>query len=476
MENTKVAKYVLSPNLYKVFLDDEYFGLYNPIDQNIYFIPTSAFPIINFFSTPKTPQECKEYFPDISDVSILNKFISNRIILDYSKDNKDIFTNLGKFFSKQKPQLKVAYVILSEQCNLHCDYCFVIGATPPNYNQEHMTESMAKNISHYISENATFDNYPFHLTFYGGESLLNFPALVAICSEMKMLSDQGKFNISDLEISIVTNGCLVSHEIAQYLVDNNITVSFSIDGPKETHNSARKYKNGNGSFDDTIRGYQLCQKVGGKPNISCTIGPHNYKNIETVTNYFLSELSPGAIGFNMMRSWLFEKNTLSLSVEDATKSLLKAFSILREAGIYEDRMMRTLRSIIGNKIRPYDCAGCGDQLCFFPNGDFGPCHAFYPTRKYFYGNIGKNNPPVSESKILKQWRNRTPLLMPECAECSFITICGGGCAFEAEVLSGTINKIDKSYCKHSEMLIEWCVRDLYKNSKYINKTSNFIKV
>jgi len=59
---------------------------------------------------------------------------------------------------------------------------------------------------------------------------------------------------------------------------------------------------------------------------------------------------------------------------------------------------------------------------------------------------------------MKQWAMRQPINMKECKYCPAIGICGGGCAFNAEIKFGSLNKKDKTFCVHTHKIFDWLLK------------------
>ena len=120
--------------------------------------------------------------------------------IDLLKDNRVINESLGRdeevidFFrsSLGTPQIKIAYFILAETCNLACSYCFENAppAIPKNNDSSSkiMSEATAlkcidfyeKMLSLYPSEEEEKD-----IIFYGGEPLLNYNVLLFSLREIR---------------------------------------------------------------------------------------------------------------------------------------------------------------------------------------------------------------------------------------------------------------------------------------------------
>jgi uncharacterized protein len=90
----------------------------------------------------------------------------------------------------------------------------------------------------------------FAVTFYGGEPLLRFDLLRQCVEYVKATAKE-----VNLSYSMTTNLVLMTPEIAGYLASvEGFSVVCSIDGPKEIHDANRLAINGNGSFDQAVRG------------------------------------------------------------------------------------------------------------------------------------------------------------------------------------------------------------------------------
>jgi uncharacterized protein len=83
---------------------------------------------------------------------------------------------------------------------------------------------------------------PALITFYGGEPLLNFPVIEAVVDYVR---NRGFRNVT---FSVSTNGLLLNDTIADFLVENEVSVAVSLDGPQPEHDRNRVNANGQGSF------------------------------------------------------------------------------------------------------------------------------------------------------------------------------------------------------------------------------------
>lgn len=127
-------------------------------------------------------------------------------------------------------------------CNLRCKYCYE-GLDKPNL---HMQLSVAQKVLNYIiSDFKTEGEDELLINFHGGEPFLNFPIIKFFVSELKSYYR----NKCKMAFSVTTNATVLTDEIFNFVSNENIDITVSIDGNKNTHNQMRFFANGQGSHD-----------------------------------------------------------------------------------------------------------------------------------------------------------------------------------------------------------------------------------
>jgi len=263
---------------------------------------------------------------------------------------------------------------------------------------------------------------------------------------------------------MVTNGSLITNEIAKTLKSFNVQVSISIDGDSFATNSSRIYADGKPAYQDIKRGFLVCKENGMNIGASCTLSEASISDFDTTIKVLLDECQVTNLGFNLMIAG--EDKLNDGYNERAAKFIIDAFKIFRERGVYEDRIMRKATSFVESKVWPFDCGATGgNQIVIAPDGDIGICHGFLAKRKYFPTNVYNDDFDISEDPTYKEWSMRSPLNMPQCQECPALGICGGGCPFQSEIEKGSIWDLDDRFCIHAKMTLEWLIWDLFNQTK-----------
>jgi uncharacterized protein len=179
-------------------------------------------------------------------------------IINYCQISKfestEIFNLIRKIFEKLKnkkliveklPSFNSLLLLISENCNLSCTYCYGSYNTKRKALMDYETAKKALDFAHSLKID--------EIAFFGGEPLLNFELIKKVVA----YSNEKGYKIN---FSMTTNATLVNKEIAAFCKNFGIQVSVSIDGPRETHNLTRVYDNGRGSYDDVINGIKLLKE------------------------------------------------------------------------------------------------------------------------------------------------------------------------------------------------------------------------
>ncbi|WP_068502419.1 Cys-rich peptide radical SAM maturase CcpM [Paenibacillus kribbensis] len=145
---------------------------------------------------------------------------------------------------------------LTQNCNLRCKYCVYSGSyTNRTHTNKRMSREVAfKAIDFLILHSA--DSSTINLGFYGGEPLLEFP-LIRDCIEYAKKNIFGK----ELTFSITTNATLFSPEVIDFLSENSVNITISLDGPELLHDKNRRYGvNGRGTFADIMNNIEMIKE------------------------------------------------------------------------------------------------------------------------------------------------------------------------------------------------------------------------
>ncbi|UCE17695.1 MAG: radical SAM protein [Gemmatimonadota bacterium] len=229
-------------------------------------------------------------------------------------------------------QSKLSDLILNvtERCNLRCKYCTYSGSY--YYSRKHSMRNMSwevakKAIDYFHSHSQASEKV--YVSFYGGEPLLNFDL---IKRSVEYIKKSTKW--PPIIFHITTNGTSHNEEVMKFLIDNDVLLQVSIDGPSEVHDRYRVFKNGRRSFNAVSKNLQKLKEMDkdyfkDRVSFTVTLSPP-YKLLEVYRFFSTNELvALNTLSVNFVNS--FDTNFFNIFSDQENKSQLKAhLKILRE--------------------------------------------------------------------------------------------------------------------------------------------------
>jgi uncharacterized protein len=161
---------------------------------------------------------------------------------------------------KPKKGFSVQIKPVGASCNIDCTYCYVAP-----FRSSHFS-IMSDEVLEKIVNSALSFQESLCFSWHGGE-----PTLAGIRFFGKAMELITKYKHSNQFISnlIQTNATTITTEFAKFFKKNEFFVGVSLDGPKFIHDEYRVKKNGQGTFDDVMRGIRILQQE--DVNLAATI-------------------------------------------------------------------------------------------------------------------------------------------------------------------------------------------------------------
>ncbi len=282
--------------LCKLFKTNKYFYLFDAGTGKIFQCSKEEYDFLNYISAfEKDNCNLKEFIRDMKESLLedFNVFLTELLV--FIEKNKILQAKfINKFYSplhkecieEAMSSIHLMTLELTEKCNLRCEYCIYNQDYKENRNfsERSMTEEIAFKAIDFLSMKS---ENKISIVFYGGEPLLKFD-LLKKCVEYSKKVLKGK----KISFGITTNLTLLTKEMATFFNKENFNITASIDGPKEIHDEYRKYKNGKGSFEDSLRGLKLLlneynEKALNSISISMVFAqPYLYSKLDEIQNFF----------------------------------------------------------------------------------------------------------------------------------------------------------------------------------------------
>jgi uncharacterized protein len=307
------------------------------------------------------------------------------------------------------------YLIMGKACNLQCIYCHQ-GERKPNFDSYNTTVDPIKVANYFPCDEE------YKVIFYGGEPLLYYDKIIKIAYAIKERNNKA-------ELSIITNGTMLTLEKAKGLNDLGIGIAISHDG----------------KYFETTRKTRDFLKVDPEPYLTLT-----HRSISAVVcrvNYDFYDIWDYFDEFQVKHGLPEKENVCIQVVKDvegntADKLLIndiaefelmldRVFSSLEinikdaNLGCWEFKQYLPMIKVLNWRLHNPNTIGtvwCGtdSQVCNIDMfGNLYPCHNSMEPN----GNLYTSGIKVTGTNPNK--RNR------ECLNCSAYIYCGGGCPVTA---------------------------------------------
>lgn len=355
------------------------------------------------------------------------------------------------FFLKQKDNLVLSSpppfnktkifseltLVVSQSCNMACKYCYLSDLLKQN---EMMDWDVAKkSIDFFFSHSKN----NIHISFFGGEPLLNFKLIEkSVQYASSLATSEGKY----LSFDIITNGTIANQNIVDFFKEFGFDVGISLDGPKFIHDSLRIFPNGEGTFDVILKNIEkYYSQISSTNRIRFHIALHYpfYKYVSQLYDFFVDLEKKYKISFNR-----FGKINTVDSREMFKDTLSHFDDFIDMTAIYFKKVFEECESLkslspIFEKIRvspqfltileykkPQEKSLCGSGvklLMVYPNGKIGGCRQLDPSffPKAIWGDINFLHNINEENRLEPYYSNIKA--SERCNVCWLKNVCGGSC-------------------------------------------------
>ena len=289
---------------------------------------------------------------------------------------------------------------------------------------------------------------------------MNFPLLKQVVTYAnEQAAEQGR----TIDFSLTTNATLLTPAIIEFLSENRIGVTVSMDGPPELHDKLRVFANGRGSYD--IIEPKVRALIAESPHAA----DHGARHADRGVTDVVAHLPPSEAGSGISRSRLRARDHVAqpaLRHQRARAWTACWNSSTRwPTNIWNTRcaarctVFRTSATRIAelyqgvNKSHP-----CGAGLGLVgvgPSGDIAPCHRFVDSDTHALGNISTGIDREKQADFLTRGHIDTKY---DCHTCWARPLCAGGCHHEAFVRYGDTGHPNLHYCDWIRDWTDTCLR------------------
>jgi uncharacterized protein len=348
--------------------------------------------------------------------------------------------------------LQTLVVNVTNQCNLACTYCYEYGEdkivdTENGQQPKFMSEETARESIEFALRESR-ENKHAHITFFGGETLMNFPVLKAtIAYARRRAAEVGK----DVDFSLTTNATLLRPEVIDFLADERVGVTISIDGPEELQNKFRVFHNGTGSYAVVA------------PKIKALIARHRTRpigarvtltkqtlDVRRIYQHLFDEMGFWEVGFAPVTTAPGRDYAIAEGGFDHLLGQFRALAADYLAAALENRhhgfsnVRETLQEIHQGHAKAYPCGAGLGLMGVSTDGRVALCHRFAGSDDHGFGTVRDGVSWEKQHEFLESHHinNKT-----DCQTCWARPICAGGCYHEANTRYGSTERPNLHYCE-----------------------------
>ncbi|MBC8085711.1 MAG: radical SAM protein [Phycisphaerae bacterium] len=315
---------------------------------------------------------------------------------------------------------------LAMRCNLACTYCYWF-RDDSVYDKPSILTLEAENA--YVEKLgrhiAKYGVPSFFVLFHGGEPLLfGLRRFDAFCTKLRALEQQLGFT---LKLAITTNGVLLTESWRDLFEQHHVSVTLSIDGPREVHDRSRIDHHGRGTFDKTLRALQIMRDGGKDPGVLSVCNPA--MDPESLCEFFVHELGLKAFDFLVPDA----------NYEDAPGPIAgfytKLFDLWYDKYSSQGVRIRFIESIatglLGRESHSESIGyGPTSTVTLLTDGSLEPLDVLRTAGSGFtrtkYNIQSHELQDVDEDQLWREILNATVQLPAACEACAYKFACGGG--------------------------------------------------
>jgi uncharacterized protein len=306
-------------------------------------------------------------------------------------------------------------------CPASCSYCF-----GPHGSGEIMSHEVVERAATWAG--SLHRDGELRITFHGGEPLLAGAAWFR--RSLEILT--GRLSHLRVHLSVQSNLWLLDDELCRLFVAHGVGLGTSLDGPETITDGQR----GEGYWRRTMRGVHRARAHGLQPGCVCTFTARSAPRLDEVFSFFAGERMDFSV----------HPAVASLGAAGGASSRLgpQGYARLLEA-LWEHYLANPDQVRVGNldamaaSLFQGSGAECmfdnclGKYAAVDPHGRIYTCQRFAedPTRSI--GNV-RDCPSMESLASSPFWMQLEQLVQEaarECADCSRVAICRGGCLHQA---------------------------------------------
>ncbi len=342
-------------------------------------------------------------------------------------------------------------LLLNLGCNLVCTYCYLGHATPAPH------RAMSGDLARAAVLGALEQPWDTILVDFGEIAVAGAALRELLPWAEEAAAERGK----TLRSSIQTNGTSLDDDLADFLAEHQVSVGISLDGPREIHDAARRFRSGTGSYEHAVAAIRRCVARGLRVHLIATINRLNITRCRDV----LGEMTAHQPSSTLLKPVLAEGEagaaweTQAIAEEDFAAFMREAVKLADRLGadVLDQSAGKFLLRLLGDRSGWRDSCtsrACGSGRSLHVVGSDGGVHA---CPRFVADSSTPLVGEVEQRRLLPLTSvaaRPLPDLLPgalraapdSCAGCSWLGSCGGGCTLIGQHGTGDLVPMPDPHC------------------------------
>ncbi len=385
--------------------------------------------------------------------------------------------NLNNHFFMKKGSYLNFTIMLTQNCNMHCSYCYELHKN----RAINMSETTLDQTIDFISARYTSNpSEQMFINFCGGEPLIEFRKIKYLMEQIKLRTKH--YSITPPAYEISTNATLINSSMLEHFNRHKVLYYVGFDGIKESFNKNRVfYGQKKGGFKKVYNNIRKMLREGVMgTNITLNIVITENNLIHLLDNIlFMNNIDNGiTLSINIAYNLEWNKKSLELFKNKAEELLdfyknrilvNNSFSIK----FIDDRVRRLLYA---RSMTPAEhCGAAKNCYTILTNGEIIGCAMLaYSTNNRDEIILGNVIDGIDSKRVQNFRRSLNYINHDECKRCDLYEICMNYCIAFNCIGSGEMINISHSICETEKIVLYKCF-EMIQNLKLESPETLFSK-
>ena len=333
---------------------------------------------------------------------------------------------------------------VTKACNLKCTYCFAKTESCDD-GPSHMGSDTARQAVDWLLTQSA-ESGRCQVDFFGGEPLLNLDLVRETVGYARSAAARRGAQVS---FSMTTNATRLSGDALEFVLAEDINVEISIDGEQDVHDGMRVFHDGSGSHDCVTK--NIRRMVRRRPDLANLRATFTAKSLNIDrTAKCLSQFGAGSscvvpVMLPGSHPAAIQEEHLPVLRHHTRMQGRRELDLFVNGQYTPDACFRSkIDQVLNPQKREF---GCGAGKTFFgvsTDGRIYLCSAFTGMPKFEIGDVftGLDQGKRSRLEVELHVDAREP-----CRSCWARYLCGGGCTYDAVLVTGSHQKPNPIACK-----------------------------